>query len=85
MIPHRTQHDELRRGELGVGDVLLEESGVPLVDAPQQVAHLIRKQIAIPIGRGLAFYIAHKPIRSNAMNIMIFVNGTRFERRQPAG
>jgi hypothetical protein len=55
---------------------------MPLVHAPQQVTDLIRKQIAIRIGRGLAFYIAHKPIRSNAMSIMIFVNGTRIGRAE---
>jgi len=62
VVPHRTQHDELRGGELGIGYVLLEEGGMPLIDPPQQVTYLIRKQIAILGGRGLAFHIAHKPI-----------------------
>ncbi|MNN82983.1 hypothetical protein D3C81_1999780 [compost metagenome] len=50
---------------------------MPLIDTPQQVTYLIRKQIAFRVGRGLAFYIAHKPIRSNAGVMMIFINGMR--------
>ncbi|MNY66569.1 hypothetical protein D3C86_2040150 [compost metagenome] len=56
---------------------MLKQGGVPLIDTPQQVTYLIRKQIAFRVGRGLAFYIAHKPIRSNAGVMMIFINGMR--------
>jgi hypothetical protein len=47
VVTHGAQHHELRSRKLRVGNVLLEKRGMPLIDASQQVADLVRKVIAI--------------------------------------
>ena len=50
VVANRAQYHKLCRRELRVGDVVLKERRMPLVNAPQQVTDLVGKAVAVMVG-----------------------------------